>query len=392
MKENNQSAGRRITALFVLFLAGMTIFTFAWCRHLSKEAHKQAEKSRQEEILALNEIEKLTETEGKSPAAREIHELSGKLSGEGKDQGRWDQKAAAGMYLVFVLAAVLLYLYIYRVILRPFGRLSTYASQVAKGNLDIPLKYERTNLFGAFTWAFDHMRTEIKKARRCEREAVENNKTVIATLSHDIKTPIASIRAYAEGLEANLDAGPERRARYLQVMMKKCDEVTRLTNDLFLHSLSDMERLQIQKEPVDIKPFVTAAAEEMSGGREDIKICGPLHDVQAAADPKRLAQVLENLINNARKYAPDGEISLWTELKDAKLKLHIKDEGKGLLPEDMPFIFDKFYRGKNAGDEPGAGLGLYIVKYIMEQMDGSVRAVNREDGLEMILSLPVLMS
>lgn len=73
----------------------------------------------------------------------------------------------------------------------------------------MPLNYERSNYFGEFTWAFDSMRREITKARSCEREATENNKTVIATLSHDIKTPISSIRAYAEGLEANLDNTPE---------------------------------------------------------------------------------------------------------------------------------------------------------------------------------------
>ena len=81
------------------------------------------------------------------------------------------------------------------------------------------------------------MRKEITKARSCEREAIENNKTVIATLSHDIKTPIASIRAYAEGLEANLDSTYEKRMKYLSILMRKCDEVSKLTNDLFLHSL-----------------------------------------------------------------------------------------------------------------------------------------------------------
>lgn len=129
----------------------------------------------------------------------------------------------------------LVFTYIYWKIIRPFVNLEKYANQIAKGNLDITLGYEKTNFFGAFTWAFDHMKEEIKYARANEERAVNENKAIIATLSHDIKTPISSIRAYAEGLEANLDSSYEQRTHYVQVIMRKCDEVTRLTNDLMLH-------------------------------------------------------------------------------------------------------------------------------------------------------------
>ena len=95
--------------------------------------------------------------------------------------------------------------YVYFAILRPFEKMKAFAGKIARGDFEDSLRYERSNYFGEFTWAFDSMRTEIIKARACEKEAIENNKTVIATLSHDIKTPIASIRAYTEGLEANMD-------------------------------------------------------------------------------------------------------------------------------------------------------------------------------------------
>ena len=96
------------------------------------------------------------------------------------------------------------------------------------------------------------MRKEIITARKNEAEAVRENKTIIATLSHDIKTPLASIRAYAEGLEANLEADYEQRERYLGVIMRKCDEVSRLVNDLVLHSLSELERLEFKEQNVRI--------------------------------------------------------------------------------------------------------------------------------------------
>lgn len=105
--------------------------------------------------------------------------------------------------------------------LAPFQKLEQYAGELAKGNLDVSLDYERTNFFGAFTWAFDHMREELIRARKREEYAIQENKTIIATLSHDIKTPIASIRAYAEALEANLESGYEKRQQYASVMPKK---------------------------------------------------------------------------------------------------------------------------------------------------------------------------
>ena len=134
----------------------------------------------------------------------------------------------------------------------------------------------------------------------------------------------------------------------------------------------------------------------MEGSSTDI-ILGEVKECTLMGDAGRIAQVIENLINNARKYAP-GDIHIRTAFVTDEGKeidnnlvsedntklgymISVKDTGKGIPPEDIPFIFDKFYRGKNHGDEPGAGLGLFIVKYIMEQMDGRVELINEDDGL-----------
>ena len=121
-----------------------------------------------------------------------------------------DARGGLPVALVWALAAlgaasawgVVAYLYVG--VVRPFMRLEAFAQDVASGNLDSPLAYERSNPFGRFTWAFDNMRVEIKRARAAEAEAVEQGKTAVAALSHDIKTPIASIRAYSEALELGL--------------------------------------------------------------------------------------------------------------------------------------------------------------------------------------------
>ena len=232
------------------------------------------------------------------------------------------------------------------------------------------MDYERTNFFGAFTWAFDHMRKEIVAARNNEAQAISENKTIIATLSHDIKTPIASVRAYAEGLEANLDADYEMRERYLQVIMRKCDEVTRLVNDLVLHSLSELERLEIKSRQVSIRKVIEETLQDLE--YPYAVLCKPLPDAELVIDEKRMAQVILNVLENAGKYAPKSKIEIWALSEKERYELHIRDYGAGICPEDMPFVARKFYRGKNIGSQPGSGLGLYIVSYIMERMDGGI--------------------
>ena len=297
-----------------------------------------------------------------------------------------DTKILIMFYVICVAIIVMVYITIYVLILRPFDKLENFAEEIAAGNLDSELKYERVNMFGEFTWAFDHMRSEIKKSKQCEQEAIENNKTVIATLSHDIKTPIASIRGYAEGLSENMDSTPERRNRYINVIIRKCDEVTKITNDMFIHSLHDLDKLIIKREKVQIDEVISDTIEAMQGSHDDIILNGDIQSmVIPDADSGRIAQTIENIINNARKYAQGTKINIWTDIGDNEYRLHIKDHGNGIMPEDMPFIFDKFYRGRNRGDEPGSGLGLFIVKYIMEQMNGKVLLENSAGGLEVVL-------
>lgn len=347
------------------------------------------QKHTENSIVILNEIEKLTEDEsGNSPAGEQIETLRAVLEQQSVEEQKNYIRQIAVAYTAFLVTYVLgIVTYLYLKIIRPFQKLEDYAEQIAKGNLDVSLKYERTNFFGAFTWAFDHMREEILYARKNEEKAIKENKTIIAALSHDIKTPIASIRAYAEGLEANLSADYEKRERYLQVIMKKCDEVTKLTNDLVLHSLSELESLEIKEQAIDIGSILEQVVSDLEN--EYIVLKRPVPARKLIADGKRVVQVIENLVNNAQKYAPNTKVEIWAEALEKQYEIHIRDYGEGILPEDMPFVFEKFYRGKNVEGKPGSGLGLYIVKYIMNKMNGEVRLVNRQSGLEVILEFRV---
>lgn len=347
------------------------------------------------EIVALNEIEKLATANYVTENTPEIKQAISHLQNELREQSIGNKNRSIMMfilivYLIVILFILILFGYINQVIMKPFDKLNDFAAEVANGNFESPLYYERTNLFGAFTWAFDNMRKEVMKARKCEIEAIENNKTVIATISHDIKTPIASIRAYTEGLQANMDSNQERKQRYLSVIINKCDEVSRLTNDLFLHSLSDLDKLQINCELSNAEKVVTDIIKSIQADNPHLKLLNEVPQRMISIDIRRLEQVFENLISNSVKYAKSSDIEVSFQSDDKFLTCHIRDYGEGIIEEDIPFIFEKFYRGRNTSDLPGSGLGLYIVKYIMEQMDGTVDVFNRHPGLEVIIRLPVI--
>lgn len=346
----------KTTIIFSMLLVIMTVFICA------KEKSITENESIKKYCVEVNEIDRLTQNDEKEKSLEKIAELM-----EGLRQHE-NMTAGKGEILVCITAVILMIIlsfYVWFSIIRPFEAMKKYAETIASGNLDIPLTYERTNYFGEFTWAFDSMRREILRARQCEQEAILNNKTVIATLSHDIKTPLASIRAYTEGLEAGLGRTHEARKKYLEIIMKKCDEVAKLVNDLFIHTVSDLDRLQIVCEKTDVSVLLNTIVKELQDEKKDIVYLKKTDKTQAVTDRRRFYQIMENLVNNARKYAK-GDIEITLDEKDGYMVIYVKDYGEGINEEDMPFIFNKFYRGKNSMEKEGSGLGLYIVKYIIE--------------------------
>lgn len=346
-------------------------------------------------LVDMNEIEKLYEQGAyiDSSVTEKIDTIKEKIRKQSIDSDKDYAVYIVVIYICCLIFLLAVYVVVYLLILRPFDELEEYASELASGNFDIQLPYKRVNVFGQFTWAFDHMRTEIVAARENEIRAIENNKMVIATLSHDIKTPIASIRGYAEGLTMNMDSTSERRTRYAAVIMRKCDEVKKITDDMFIHSLQDLDKLVIKKETVEMDKLISDMIEDMQSEKGRVVVEGDIIKATISdIDRMRMSQVIENIISNSRKYAPDSEIILKTDIMDdgSTYQISIRDFGEGISDADMPFIFEKFYRGSNVSDKPGAGLGLFIVKYIMEKMNGSVELKNMDKGLMAVLSLPIM--
>ncbi|MBU3103456.1 sensor histidine kinase [Clostridium gasigenes] len=380
---------KKIIGIFIFFFVCITVMFLSVLNNKNLE---NKDKEIRNQIVSLNEIQELTKItlEDSSKVielekAIENFQQDIKSNVIGIDTGYGEKLWI--IYVLCVLFLIIVFLYVYIQVVRPFIKLQSFATQIAKGDFDLPLYIERNNMFGDFTWSFDMMRKEVKRARLCEKEAIENNKTVIATISHDIKTPIASIRAYTEGLQANMDNNYERKQRYISVIIKKCDEVSKLTNDLFLHSLSHIEKLEINIDEYKAPQIINEILKSILAEENKLVVECKIPDCIVKVDKNRLEQVFENIISNSVKYSSGSKINIDFKIEDKYLYCAIKDFGKGILDEDMPFIFEKFYRGKNIKNKPGAGLGLYIVKYIMEQMEGKVEIENRRYGLTVILKI-----
>lgn len=369
-------------AIFILILGAVTAFLSAGLRG--------EQKNYGELMVMANEIERLIEKGEATEAKNRAEELRAALSLYADEEEKNNAYFAA-VWIEFGVSAVIIgavFIYIGLKIIRPFEKLTDFAERIAGGDFDLPLDYERTNYFGKFTWAFDCMRREISTARACEKEAIENNKTVIASLSHDIKTPVASIRAYAEGIEAGYGDNPEKRAKYLEVIMRKCDEVAALTNDMLLHSISDLDRLIMNPTEFELCGFIKETVGEITANKS-IRLKLPAYFIEVKADKSRLMQVFENIIGNAAKYArTDVEITALKTEKGAEISF--RDFGKGVPEEEIPFLFNKFYRGSRIEKENGAGLGLYIVKYVVTRSGGEVYAENLPDGFRIKIILPTV--
>jgi len=262
----------------------------------------------------------------------------------------------------------------------PFRKLQKFAHCIATGNLDIPLE-SNTNLFGAFTESFDLMREELKLARENEYKANQSKKELVASLSHDIKTPIASIMSAMDIMLEKAKDEKERKAA--QSVNAKLEQINTLVNNLFHATLEELQALKVKQCEIESSRIPALIQNADYKGRV---LPFSIPDCIVLADILRLQQMFDNIIHNSYKYA-GTDISINSQLDENYLVIDILDFGTGVLDEEIPLLFNKFYRGKNSSLSDGYGLGLYISKYFMEQMSGGLRCENRTDGFAVMLML-----
>lgn len=274
-------------------------------------------------------------------------------------------------------------IYLNCTIIKPFHELKGFAQRIAGGNLDIPLKMDRYNLFGAFTESFDIMRSELRKARMAEAEANASKKELVAKLSHDIKTPVASIKAASE-VGAALTDDERIRNNYTQII-RKSDQINTLITNLFTATLEELQQLPVTPSDMESRELKTILE---SADYLNRTVIPDIPDCLLYADRLRLQQVFDNIFVNSYKYA-NTKINIALSRGEDCLAIAIEDYGGGVYPEELLLLKEKFRRGSNAKDKEGAGLGLYISEYFMKEMQGRLLIQNGQNGLKVtvIISL-----
>ena len=285
---------------------------------------------------------------------------------------------------VTILVFVFYYLYIKKSVIDPFRKLKSFAVRIAGGNLDTPLEMDKGNAFGAFTESFDIMREELKASHDREEKAVKSRKELVAQLSHDIKTPVASIKAMTDVM--SLTATDETKDT-IAAISAKADQIDELISNLFHATLEELEQLEVKPEDVNSTDIVKIIKDADYLGKIkklDIK------EAVVYADKLRLNQVVSNIIFNSYKYA-NTEISVNGKFdsENKYLLIEIADKGPGVPEDELEIITQKFKRGSNAGNNDGSGLGLYISDYLMKKMDGRLTPKNIEGGFAVELALKI---
>lgn len=297
---------------------------------------------------------------------------------------QWNTKLAAAknklLYSVLfftaclALTAMVYLFYLNHMILKPFSKLKAFSANIARGNFDSPLLMDKDNIFGTFSESFDIMREELLKARENEHLANQSKKELIASLSHDIKTPVASIIAVSEVMLVKSGSGEEKDK--LKTILGKAEQINALISNLFHAALEDLQTLPVL--PIAIYSRELSGMIENSD-YEKRAVINKIPDCAILCDPLRLQQVFDNIIGNSYKYA-GTDIIIHSEIKDESLSLTFTDFGKGLPNEELLLLFSKFYRGSNAEGKSGTGLGLYICQCFLGRMDGTILAMNTENG------------
>lgn len=251
--------------------------------------------------------------------------------------------------------------------IRPFERLQRFSLQTAKGNLDFPLPVQKQDFFGVYAESIDLMREELKRARESEDQANRSKKELVAELSHNIKTPIATIKAACELVR--LKEQNEETLKKLAVIETKADTVECLANNMFQASLEELTKLKVEAVAEESRVIEKLIQNLNFYGQMEQE--GSIAECLLWLDPLRLEQALDNIVSNSYKYARTKMKVSFREIQGG-IVIRLQDQGPGVPDAELSCITDKFYRGSNAKGKSRSGLGLYLARLFLEKMGGGL--------------------
>lgn len=281
-----------------------------------------------------------------------------------------------GLFIVIVM------LIIRHRVLSPFADLTNVPYELAKGNLTVPLKEHKSRLFGGFVWGVNLLRETMEEQKQRELQLQRDKKTLLLSLSHDIKTPLSAIKLYAKALEKGLYTQEEMQSTIAEAIDEKADEIEEFVSEIVQASREDFLSLEVDMGEYYLSEVISRIRNYY---REKLVLLqteftvGAYVDCLLKADIDRSEEVLQNIMENAIKYGDGKQIEIGISEEADCILLTVKNSGCSLSEPELPHIFESFWRGSNVKNQSGSGLGLYICRQLMHKMGGEVFAELGED-------------
>ena len=269
----------------------------------------------------------------------------------------------------------------------PLKRLSHAARRMAELDFDVKIPVVTKDEIGELCRSFEEMRLRLKDNAEEKIEGEKENKTLISNIAHDLKTPITAVKGYAEGLMDGVADTPEKRDKYIRTIYNKANEMDTLLNELTLYAKIDTNRIPYNFAKINVSEYFNDCVEEIGLDLETKNIRLAYfnyvdENVLIIADPEQLRRVIHNIIGNSIKYLDKQQGFINIRIKDVGdfIQVEIEDNGRGISARDLPYIFDRFYRADASRNSAtgGSGIGLSIVKKIIEDHGGKIWATSKE--------------
>lgn len=291
-----------------------------------------------------------------------------------------------GIMALTVIGALL---YVRQKILAPFEVLTDVPYELSKGNLTMPIREQKSRFFGRFVWGVDLLRENMEQQKQRELELQKEKKTLLLSLSHDIKTPLSAIKLYAKALSKGLYPDREKQVEIADSINAKADEIEGYVSQIIRASKEDFLSLTVTEGEFYLSELVSKIALYYRDKLETVKtdfLVGRYGDCLLKGDLERSIEVLQNLMENAIKYGDGQQIQILFSEEDGCILIGVHNTGCTLPEGELPHMFDSFWRGSNAENNRGSGLGLYICRQLMQKMGGEIFA-RIEDGCMLVTAV-----
>lgn len=262
-------------------------------------------------------------------------------------------------------------------ILKPFQRLRDVPYELSKGNLTVPLSENKNRYFGKFTWGLDMLRAYVEKQKKIALKEQRDKKTLVLSLSHDIKTPLSVIELYAKALERNLYKDENKQKEVAAHIVDNCNEIKKYVSEIVSASFEEAVEIEVSEGMFYLSELVdgisTFYAEKLKLLKTEFTV-GSYTNVLLNGDKERSIEAVQNIIENAIKYGDGKKIAVSFLEEDGCILVTVINSGCTLSENELPHVFESFWRGSNVGTHEGNGLGLYICRQIARKQGGDLFA------------------